>query len=104
MQVASTDRGADSATTGSNATLTTKPTPQIETVVTAKPKPNELRENQSAKNEAPRVESQQTAAAQPKPEPQQEANAASPLASHNTKSALPIVPGESFISRWGGLQ
>jgi murein L,D-transpeptidase YafK len=109
MQVVSADsttddRGGDSATTGSTAKPTTRPTPQIETVVTAKPKPNELGENQSAKNEAPRVESQQTAAVQPKPEPQQEANAASPLASHNTKSALPIVPGESFISRWGGLQ
>jgi murein L,D-transpeptidase YafK len=104
MQVASTDRGADSATTGSNAALTTKPTPQIETVVTAKPKRSEPRENQSTKNEAPRVESQQTAAPRPKPETQQEANAALPLVSHNTKSALPIVPAVSFISRWGGLQ
>jgi murein L,D-transpeptidase YafK len=109
MQVASTDpttqdRGADSATTRSTAMPTTKPTPQIETVVTAKPKPSELRENQSAKNEVPRVESQQTAAVQPKPAPQQEANAASPWASHNTKSALPIVPADSFISRWGGFQ
>jgi hypothetical protein len=69
-----------------------KPAPWIETVVTAKPKPaRQPRENQSAKNEAPRIQSQQTAAAQPKPEPQQEANAASPLASPNTKSALPIV-------------
>jgi hypothetical protein len=67
MQVASTnsttqDGGANSATTGSTATPTTKPAPQ------------------------------------------QEANAASRLASHNTKSALPIVPADSFVGRWGGLQ
>ena len=67
MQVASTnsttqDGSADSATTGSTATPTTKPAPQ------------------------------------------QEANAASPLTSHNTKSALPMVPGDSFVSRWDGLQ
>jgi murein L,D-transpeptidase YafK len=45
-----------------------------------------------------------TATPTTKPAPQQEANAASPLASHNTKSALPIVPADSFVGRWGGLQ
>ena len=32
------------------------------------------------------------------------ANAAAPLASDNTESALPIVPADSFLSRRGVLQ
>ena len=69
--------------------------------------------NHSATNESPRVESQPAAAAQPMPvpqqeasapAPQQEANAPAPLVSSSTKSALPMVPAASFVSRWGGSQ
>jgi hypothetical protein len=113
-QVASTDsatqeRAADSATTGSTATPTAKPAPQIEAVAAAKPVSSEPRKNESAKkeapkNDAPESEPQQTAALQPRSAPQQGANAAPPTASDNTISAPPIVPADSFDYRWGGLQ
>ena len=84
-QVASTDsatqeHATDSVTTGSTATPTAKPAPQIEAVAAAKPVSREPRKNESAKNAAP------------------------PTASDNTMSAPPIVPADSFDYRWGGLQ
>jgi len=106
---ATQERGAASATIGSTATPTAKPAQQIETVAAAKPKSSEPLKNESAKNEAvknyaPNGELQQTAALQPRPAPQQEANAAAPPASDDAVSAPPIVPADSFESRWGGLQ
>jgi hypothetical protein len=82
---------------------TTETAPHIEMVVAAKPKSSEPRENQPVENQAPGVVPQQTAAVQPKRVPQQEADVAPPLTS-DTKNAVPIVPAESFVSRWGGLQ
>ena len=107
-QVASTgsatqERGADSATTGSTATPTTKPAPQIETVAAAKPKSSEPRRNELANHDAPTSEPQ-AAVVQPKPAPQQEANAVPPTASGNTVSAPPTGPADSFDGRWGALQ
>jgi murein L,D-transpeptidase YafK len=75
------------------ALFESRPTPQ-----------KQVASNLPATNEAPWVESQQTAAVQPKSVSQQEADAAAPLASPNTKNALPIMPAASFVSRWGGLQ
>jgi murein L,D-transpeptidase YafK len=113
-QIASTnsatqERGVASATTGLTATSTAKSALQIEAVAAANPVSREPRKNESAKNEAPKNEApesepQQTAALQPRPARQQEANAAQPTASDNTRSAPPIVPVASFDYRWGGLQ
>jgi hypothetical protein len=45
------------------------------------------------------------AAVQPKPGPQQEANAVPPESDDiNVVSALPTVPADSFDSRWHGFQ
>jgi murein L,D-transpeptidase YafK len=106
---ATQERPADSATTGSTATPTGKPGPQIEAVAAAKPVSSEALKNESAKNEAPENDApeskpQQTAAWQPRSAPPQGANAAPPTASDNTISAPPIVPADSFDYRWGGLQ
>jgi murein L,D-transpeptidase YafK len=109
-QVASTvsatqEPGVNLTTTNSTPMPTTKPAPEIETVVAAKPKSSEPDENPPANTEAPRAELQETAAMQSDPVPQQEGHAAAPLASDdNTKSALPMVPADSFVSRWGGLR
>jgi hypothetical protein len=55
--------------------------------------------------DAPKSEPQQTAAVQPKPGLQQEANAAPPESDDiNVVSALPTVPADSFDSRWHGFQ
>ena len=58
-----------------------------------------------SENDAPKSEPQQTAAVQPKPGLQQEANAAPPESDDiDVVSALPTVPADSFDSRWHGFQ
>ena len=59
----------------------------------------EPREKESARNEAPRVEPQQTATEQPKPELKRAADAAATPANDKTENA-PTVPKESFLGRW----
>jgi murein L,D-transpeptidase YafK len=105
-QVATTESatqepGADLATTKSNATPTARAAPQIETVVAAKPRSGEPRENQSANDEVTSAESYETVAAQLKPVPQHEA--AAPPASDTPVTAPAVVPADSFVSRWRGL-
>ena len=65
---------------------------------------NEPAKNEAPKNEAPVSKPQQTAALQPRPALQQEANVAPQTASDNVESAPPKVPAASFDYRWGGLQ
>ena len=113
-QIASTNSatqepGVNSPTTGLTATPTAKPAPQMEAAAAANPMSREPRMNEPAKNEAPKNEApvsepQQTAALQPRPAPQQEANVAPATASDNIGSAPPKVPATSFDYRWGGLQ
>ena len=77
-----------------------KPATHIQTVAAAK-----LNSSKPPKNEttSPKSEPQQTAAVQPKPGLQQEANAAPPESDDiNTVSALPTVTANSFDSRWHG--
>ena len=79
-----------------------KPATHIQTVAAAK-----LNSSKPPKNEttAPKSEPQQTAAVQPKPGLQQEANAAPPESDEiNIVSALPTVPADSFDSRWHGSE
>jgi murein L,D-transpeptidase YafK len=58
-----------------------------------------------SENDAPKSEPQQTAAVQPKPGLQQEANAAPPESENiDAVNALPTVPADSFDSRWHGFQ
>jgi len=86
----------DSATSRPNA----KPATHIQTVAAAK-----LNSSKPSKNEttAPKSEPQQTAAVQPKPGLQQEANAAPPESDEiNIVSAL--IPADSFDSRWHGSE
>ena len=59
----------------------------------SKPASQTRTDNESAQNNEPKS----------KP-PQQETNLAPPLAIDNIESALPIVPADSFVSRWGGVQ
>jgi murein L,D-transpeptidase YafK len=59
----------------------------------SKPASQTQADNETAQNNAPKSEP-----------PQQETNAAPPLAIDNIESALPIVPADSFVSRWGGVQ
>jgi hypothetical protein len=113
-QVASTDsatqeRGADSATTGSTAAPKAKLASQIETFAAAKSKPSEQPKIESTKNDAlnndtPNSQPQQTGTVRLQPALQQEANADPSTASNNTVSAPPIMPVESFDSRWSALQ
>ena len=56
-----------------------------------------------SENDAPKSEPQQTAAAQPKPGLQQEANTAPPESDNINTVSVP-VPGNSFDSRWHGFQ
>jgi hypothetical protein len=69
----------------------------------SKPASQTQTDDEIARNNAPTSEPQWTASVQSKPTPQQKTNATPPLASDNTENALPIVPAESFVSRWGGL-
>jgi murein L,D-transpeptidase YafK len=94
-QVASTasathEGSADSATTGPNA----KPATHIHTVAAVKPNPSKPPKNEST---------EKTAAVQPRPGLQQEANAAPPENEY-VVSATPRVPADSFDSRWRGFQ
>ena len=56
-----------------------------------------------SENDVPKSEPQQTAAVQPKPGLQQEANTAPPE-SDNINIVSAPVPGDSFDSRWYGFQ
>ena len=113
-QIASTNSatqepGVDSPTAGLTATPTAKPALQMEAVAAANPMSREPGMNEPAKNEAPKDEApvskpRQTAALQPRPAPQQEANVAPATASDNIGSAPPKVPATSFDYRWGGLR
>ena len=87
------ESSADSATAGSAATPATKPAPQSQVGIAAKPTSGGPSEAQPARNE-----SQQTAAPQPSPVPQPGANAAAPPTSDKTEHTLPAVP-ESFLGR-----
>jgi murein L,D-transpeptidase YafK len=69
----------------------------------SKPASQTQTDDEIARNNAPTSEPQWTGSVQSKPTPQQKTNATPPLASDNTENALPIVPAESFVSRWGGL-
>ena len=91
-QVAST---ASAAITGPNA----KPAILIQPVATAKPNSSKPSKNE----EAPKSEPQQSAAVQPRPGLQQEANAAPPENEY-VVSAPARVPADSFDSRWRGFQ
>ncbi|HKM88587.1 MAG TPA: murein L,D-transpeptidase family protein [Xanthobacteraceae bacterium] len=94
-------RGSEPAVTGTAASQRTQNAAHNETAAAAgsRPKANEPR------NAAPR-KGEETAAAKPKPDPQQEANAAAPPAKTGAllTGAQPVVPAGSFDSRWGGLQ
>jgi hypothetical protein len=87
----------DSATGRPNAKAT-----RAQAVAAAKLNSTKLPKNETT---APKSEPQQTAAVQPKPGLQQEANA-DPPESHdiNIASALPTVPADSFDSRWHGSE
>ena len=112
-QVASTasathEGSADSATTGSTATPKAKLASHIQTFAAVKsnssrPPKNELTENDAPNNDTPNSEPQQTAAVQPRPRLQQEADAAPPENEY-VVSAPPRVPADSFDSRWRGFQ
>jgi hypothetical protein len=70
----------------------------------APPRSAATAENDSSPhNAAPTSEPRQTAAAQSKPAPSQ-ADAAPRLGSGTQQGAPPIVPADSFVSRWGGFQ
>jgi hypothetical protein len=58
----------------------------------------------SPQNAASTSEPRQTAAAQSKPAPPHEADAATRSGSGTQEGAPPIVPADSFGSRWGGFQ
>ena len=82
----------DAATSRTDAKAT-----RIQTVAAAK--------LNSTKPTASKSDPQQTAAAQPKPGLQQEANAAPPEADYiKVVSALPTLPANSFDSRWHGSE
>ena len=109
LQPATQERGADSATTGSTATPKAKLASQIETFTAAKSKPSEqpkieLTKNDALNNDTPNSQPQQTGTVRLQPALQQEANADPSTASNNTVSAPPIMPVESFDSRWSALQ
>ncbi len=97
-RVASTDsgsRGSEPASTGTATSQRTQNTAHNETAAAAsRPKASEPRKGE------------ETAAAKPKPAPQQEANAAAPPAKTGSllNGAQPVVPAGSFDSRWSGLQ
>src|SRR5262249_5863680 len=79
-----------------------KPATHIQTVAAAK-----LNSSKPPKNETTALKSErkQTAAVQPKPGLQQEANAAPPGSDNiSVVSALPTAPADSFDSRWHGFQ
>ena len=113
-QIASTNSatqepGVDSPTARLTATPTAKPVLQMEAVAAANPMSRESWMNEPAKNEAPKDEApvskpRQTAALQPRPAPQQEANVAPATATDNVGSVPPKVPATSFDYRWGGLR
>jgi hypothetical protein len=98
-QVASAtqESGWDSATSRRNA----KPA-NIQSGAAAKPNLSKPLKDATT---TPNSEPQLTAAVQPKPGLQQEANAAPPESDDiNVVSALPTVPADSFDSRWHGSE
>jgi hypothetical protein len=95
---ATQEAGGDSATSRRNA----KPATNIQSVAAAKQNSSKPLKNETT---TPKSEPQQTAAVQPKPGLQQEANAAPPESDDiNIVSALPTVPLDSFDSRWHGSE
>jgi murein L,D-transpeptidase YafK len=99
-QVASAtqESGWDSATSRRNA----KPATNIQSGAAAKPNLSKPLKDATT---TPNSEPQLTAAVQPKPGLQQEANAAPPESDDiNVVSALPTVPADSFDSRWHGSE
>ena len=95
---ATQEGSGDSATSRRNA----KPATNIHSGAAAKPNLSKPLKDATT---TPNSEPQLTAAVQPKPGLQQEANAAPPESDDiNVVSALPTVPADSFDSRWHGFQ
>jgi len=100
-KVASTESGSRGSEPASTGTAQRNPSAAHSqtAAAAAKPTTNEPRTAELRKGE-------ETAAAKPKPAPQQEANAAPPPAKPGAllNGAQPVMPAGSFDSRWSGLQ